>query len=98
MALLLPYVVSPLAMTSIIVLAVTHKGWGWSALVALAYVAVAASNLLTMLALTYVLHRVPRTWIEVADRLLGLPLAAVGVGLLIVGLEGMSVIARSTDP
>ncbi|GAA4622524.1 hypothetical protein GCM10023196_015070 [Actinoallomurus vinaceus] len=97
-ALLLPYVVSPLAMTSIIVLAVTHKGWGWSALVALAYAAVAASNLLTMLALTYVLHRVPRTWIEVAGRLLGLLLAAVGVELLIVGLEGMGVIARSARP
>ncbi|GAB3975070.1 hypothetical protein GCM10029978_058250 [Actinoallomurus acanthiterrae] len=98
MALLLPYVVSPLAMTSIIVLAVTHKGWVWSALVASAYVAVAASNLLTMLALTYVLHRVPRTWIEVAGRLLGLLLAAVGVELLIVGLEGMGVIARSNRP
>ncbi|MCO6003895.1 hypothetical protein NE236_02785 [Actinoallomurus purpureus] len=98
MALLLPYVASPLAMTSVIVLAVTRNGWWWPALVALAYLAVVAANLVTMLALTYVLHWVPRTWIEVGGRLLGLLLAAVGVDLAIVGLQAMGIIARSGHP
>ncbi|GAA4602684.1 MarC family protein [Actinoallomurus liliacearum] len=98
MALLLPYIVSPLAMTSIIVLTVTRPGWVWPPLVAVAYAAVAASNLLTMLVLTYVLHRVPRMWVEVAGRLLGLLLAAVGVDLVIVGLRTMGVVGIPGHP
>jgi multiple antibiotic resistance protein len=88
---LLPYVVSPLTMTSIIVLA-GRGGWRWSAIVALAYVAVVAINLLTMLLLTYVLHWIPRTLIEVTGRLLGLLLAAVGVELVVDGLDTMGLV------
>lgn len=92
-ALLLPYIASPLALTSLIVLSALKGGWGWSAVVALAYLGVAAINLGVLLALTLVVHRVPGTWVEVAARVLGLLLAGVGVELLIDGLTTMRVIS-----
>lgn len=90
--LLIPFVASPLAMTSVIVLAEFGDGWAWSVKVALVYVIVIAIDLVTLQLLTLVLHRLPRSGIEVAGRLLGLLLATVGVELLIDGLALMGVI------
>lgn len=96
--LLVPFVVSPLAMTSIIVLAEFGSGWKWSATVAVAYLAVIMIDLATVLGLTLVLHRIPQTLIEVAGRLLGLLLAAIGVELLLDGLNLMGVIHLKVRP
>lgn len=92
-ALLLPYVASPLALSSLIVLSALRDGWGWSVVIALAYLGVAALNLVVMLALTVFVHRIPGTWVEVAGRVLGLLLAGVGVELIIDGLATIKVIS-----
>ncbi len=92
-ALLLPFVASPLALSSLIVLSMLKGGWGWSAAIALAYLGVAAIDLIVMLGLTLVVHRVPGTWVEVAGRVLGLLLAGVGVELLVDGLAAIRVIS-----
>lgn len=90
--LLLPFVVSPLTMSSIIVLTEFDSGWGWSVRIAVAYLAVASIDLAMVLGLTYVLHRVPQTLVEVVGRLLGLLLATIGVELLFDGLALMGVV------
>lgn len=51
-----------------------------------------------MPALTYVVHRVPRAWVEVGGRLLGRLPAAAGVDLVIVGLQTMGLIVRRGHP
>jgi small neutral amino acid transporter SnatA (MarC family) len=92
-ALLLPYIASPLALTSVIVLSALKGGWGWSAAIAVAYLCVAAVNLVVLLGLTLVVHRLPGTWVEVAGRVLGLLLAGVGVELLFDGLATIKAIS-----
>lgn len=94
-ALLLPYIASPLALSSVIVLSALTGGWGWSAAIALAYLGVAAINLVVMLGLTLVVHRVPGTWVEVAGRVLGLLLAGVGVELILDGLATIKVVSTA---
>lgn len=91
-ALLLPYVASPLGLSSIIVLSAVKIDWRWSGLIALIYVGVTVINLVSMLGLTYVLHRLPRTSVEVASRVLGLLLAAIGVELIVEGVSAVGLL------
>ena len=91
-ALLVPFVVSPLGVTAVLVQALTTDSWGWRGTVAGAYAAVAVINTVCMLVLAPVMRRVPTTTLEVLSRLLGLLLAAVGVELFLHGLAGLDLL------
>jgi multiple antibiotic resistance protein len=85
--LLLPYVVSPLAVTAVLVESMTKEGWGWRSSVVASFVAVAVIDAICMVATTGLLRRVHTTTLEMGSRLLGLLLAAVGVELFLTGLD-----------
>lgn len=87
--LLLPFMVSPLAMTALLLEAVERSDWAWRATVGGAYVAVIAVDLLSVLLLTRVLQRTHHNTIELLGRLLGLLLAAVAVELVLYGAEAL---------
>ncbi|MCD0485813.1 MarC family protein [Streptacidiphilus sp. ASG 303] len=89
--LLLPYIVSPLAMTALLLESTARNDWTWRAVVGGAYVAVVAIDLLCVLLLNRVLQATHHTTVELLARLLGLLLAAVGVDLVLDGLEGLAV-------
>ncbi|RAG82626.1 MarC family protein [Streptacidiphilus pinicola] len=85
--LLLPYVVSPLAVTAVLVESLSREGWGWRSSVVASFVAVAAIDAVCMVATTGLLRKVHTTTLEMCSRLLGLLLAAVGVELFLTGLD-----------
>ncbi|WP_037604150.1 MarC family protein [Streptacidiphilus rugosus] len=85
--LLLPYVVSPLAVTAVLVESLDREGWAWRSSVVGSFVAVAAINAVCMVATTGLLRKVHTTTLELCSRLLGLLLAAVGVELFLTGLD-----------
>ncbi|MDV5147114.1 MarC family protein [Streptomyces sp. SBC-4] len=87
--LLTPYVVSPLAMTAILIGSASGDSFGWRSTVVLAYAAVIALDLACVLLLAGVLRRAQGTTIELLGRLLGLLLAAVGVDLVLNGLADL---------
>ncbi|MFB9390015.1 MarC family protein [Streptomyces coeruleoprunus] len=89
--LLMPYVVSPLAMTGLLVEAAARDSWTWRSTVVAAYVAVLALDLLCVLLLARLLQRTHHATIELLGRLLGLLLAAVGVDLILDGLADLGV-------
>jgi multiple antibiotic resistance protein len=89
--LLLPYIASPLAITAVMVESLEKDTWSWHSTIAGAYLAVALINCVCVLALSSLLRRSHRTSLEVLSRLLGLLLAAVGVELLLAGLESLGV-------
>ncbi|MFE7327944.1 MarC family protein [Streptomyces sp. NPDC057565] len=89
--LMLPYVASPLAVTAVLVGALTKDSWGWRTTMAGAYAAVAAIDCLCVLLLARVLKSTHQTSLEVLSRLLGLILAAVGVELFLGGLHALGV-------
>ncbi|MER7669023.1 MarC family protein [Kitasatospora sp. NPDC096128] len=89
--LLLPYIASPLAITAVLVASLNRDDWGWKAAVAGAYVGVAVLNYLCVAVLAPLMKRTHSTSLEVASRLLGLLLAAVGVELFLEGLAGLGV-------
>ncbi|WP_329622219.1 MarC family protein [Streptomyces sp. NBC_01255] len=89
--LLTPYVVSPLAMTAILIGGASGDSFGWRSTVVLAYAAVIALDLACVLLLAGVLRRAQGTTIELLGRLLGLLLAAVGVDLVLNGLAELGV-------
>ncbi|WP_055589461.1 MarC family protein [Peterkaempfera griseoplana] len=95
--LLLPFIVSPLAMTAVLLESAARNGWAWRATVGGAYVAVIAVDLLCVLLLTRVLQRTHHAAIEVLGRLLGLLLAAVGVDLVLDGVGALGVPLESRD-
>ncbi|MBV9858046.1 MAG: MarC family protein [Streptosporangiaceae bacterium] len=90
--LLLPFVVSPLAVTAVLVEALYRGTWGWRSTVVGAFAAVAVINLTCMLLLAPVVRRAHTTALEVLSRLLGMLLAAVGVELFLLGLSGLGVL------
>jgi multiple antibiotic resistance protein len=96
--LLLPFVVSPLGVTAVLVDALSGSSWGWRSTTAGAYAAVVAINLGCMLALAPLMRRAQTTVLEVVlevlSRLLGLLLAAVAVELFLEGLAGLGVLHR----
>ncbi|MEU7075368.1 MarC family protein [Streptomyces narbonensis] len=89
--LLMPYVVSPLAMTAVLVEAAARDSFSWRSTVVGAYVSVIALDLVCILLLARLLRRAQRTTIELLGRLLGLLLAAVGVDLVLDGLYDLGV-------
>ncbi|WP_175407934.1 MarC family protein [Streptomyces sp. TRM64462] len=90
-ALLIPYVVSPLAMTGLLVEASARDSWTWRSTVVGAYLSVIVLDLVCVLALARLLRRTHHATIELAGRLLGLLLAAVGVDLALDGLSDLGV-------
>ncbi|MEU5214654.1 MarC family protein [Streptomyces sp. NPDC020807] len=89
--LLMPYIVSPLAMTAVLIEAAARTSFSWRSTVVGAYVAVIALDLVCVLLLTRVLRRTHHATIELLSRLLGLLLAAVGVDLVLDGLADLGV-------
>ncbi|MER5965157.1 MarC family protein [Streptomyces sp. NPDC002057] len=89
--LLMPYVVSPLAMTAVLIEAAARDSFSWRSTVVGAYVAVIALDLICVLLLARVLRRTHHATIELLGRLLGLLLAAVGVDLILDGLADLGV-------
>ncbi|MCS0635308.1 MarC family protein [Streptomyces sp. LP05-1] len=89
--LLMPYVVSPLAMTGVLIEASARDSWTWRSTVVAAYVTVIALDLACVLLLARVLRRTHHATIELLGRLLGLLLAAVGVDLFLDGLSALGV-------
>ncbi|MFE8939585.1 MarC family protein [Streptomyces sp. NPDC007872] len=89
--LLMPYVVSPLAMTAVLIEAAARDTFSWRSTVVGAYVTVIALDLICVLLLTRVLLHTHHATIELLGRLLGLLLAAVGVDLVLDGLSDLGV-------
>ncbi|MET9722417.1 MarC family protein [Streptomyces zaomyceticus] len=89
--LLMPYVVSPLAMTAVLIEAAARDSYSWRSTVVGAYVSVIALDLVCVLLLARILRRTHHATIELLGRLLGLLLAAVGVDLVLDGLADLGV-------
>ncbi|MFJ8584650.1 MarC family protein [Streptomyces sp. NPDC093595] len=89
--LLMPYIVSPLAMTAVLIEAAERDSWTWRSTVVGAYVTVLVLDLVCVLVLANVLRRTHHATIELLGRLLGLLLAAVGVDLVLDGLTDLGV-------
>ncbi|MEW1700073.1 MarC family protein [Streptomyces sp. NPDC091278] len=89
--LLVPYVVSPLALTAVLIEGAARDSFSWRSTVVGAYVSVIALDLICVLLLTRVLRRTHHATIELLARLLGLLLAAVGVDLVLDGLAALGV-------
>ncbi|SEG76575.1 multiple antibiotic resistance protein [Actinacidiphila yanglinensis] len=89
--LLMPFVVSPLALTAILIEASERDSWSWRGTVVGAYDTVILFDLACVLVLAPLLRRTHHTTIELLGRLLGLLLAAVGVDLVLDGLAALGV-------
>jgi multiple antibiotic resistance protein len=89
--LLLPYIVSPLAVTAELVESLDEDTWSWRTTVALMYLAVLVVDFLCIVVLIPLLPRIHVTALEVLSRVLGLLLAAVGVEVFLHGLEALGV-------
>ncbi|MFE0174728.1 MarC family protein [Streptomyces sp. NPDC059002] len=89
--LLMPFIVSPLAMTAVLIEAAARDSWSWRSTVVGAYVTVIVLDLLCVVLLAPILRRTHHATIELLGRLLGLLLAAVGVDLVLDGLAALGV-------
>jgi multiple antibiotic resistance protein len=89
---LLPWVVSPLAVAAVLEESLLAHGWGDRWEVAAAFALVAVLNAVSGVVLGPLLGRTHDTVLEVFSRLLGVLLAAVGVQLFLVGLTTLGVI------
>jgi multiple antibiotic resistance protein len=93
-ALALPYIVTPLGVTAVLVESLSGAGLRWRSLVAASYVAVAALDLVCMLLLGPIVRRLHPSVREVLSRLLGLLLAGVGITIFLQGLAALGVLPR----
>ncbi|MFG1810851.1 MarC family protein [Streptomyces sp. NPDC049040] len=93
--LLMPYVVSPLAMTAVLIEAAERNDWGWRGTVVVAFISVIAVDLACILLLGPLLQRAHTAIVELVARLVGLLLAAVGVDLVLDGLFDLGVTTLS---
>ncbi len=89
--LLLPLVVSPLGVAAILEESITASDWGARWVVAGAYAAVVAVDLVAAVTLAPLMRRAQATPLEVLSRLLGILLSAVGVSLFLHGLSVLGV-------
>ncbi len=89
---LLPFVVSPLAIAADLLESLTAPGWAHRWEVAGAFIAVALVNLVFAWALAPVIGRMHEIVLDVLSRLLGVLLAAVGVQLFLEGLAALGVL------
>lgn len=87
----MPYVVSPLAMTAVLIEGAARDSWTWRSTVVGAYVTVIVVDLLCVVVPARILSRTHHATIELLGRLLGLLLAAVGVDLVLDGLTSLGV-------
>jgi multiple antibiotic resistance protein len=94
--LLLPYVVSPLAVTADLVEALNQDTWEWRSVVAGVFAAVALINAVCMVVLAPLVRRANPTVLEVLSRLLGLLLVALGVEIFLMGLHGLGLLPGTT--
>jgi len=90
-AMLLPFVVSPLAIAADLEVSLSAADWGARWVVAGAFALVALVDALLAVVFAPVLRRTNESILEVLSRLLGILLAAVGVQLFLHGLETLGV-------
>jgi small neutral amino acid transporter SnatA (MarC family) len=90
-AMLLPFVVSPLAVAADLEVSLSASDWGARWVVAGAFALVALVDALCAVIFAPVLRRTHESVLEVLSRLLGILLAAVGVQLFLHGLETLGV-------
>jgi multiple antibiotic resistance protein len=90
--LLLPWVVSPLAVAAVLEESLLARGWNDRWEVAGAFALIALLNAVSGITLGPLLGRTHDNVLEVFSRLLGVLLAAVGVQLFLVGLTTLGVI------
>lgn len=95
--LLVPFVVSPLAMTALLIEASARSTWTWRSTVAGAYVTVIVLDLICVLLLERVLRATHHATVELLSRLLGLLLAAVSIDLVLDALGALGVVALTHD-
>lgn len=91
-AMLLPFVVSPLAVAADLEESLAASHWGARWTVAGAFALVALVDATCALAIAPVLRHAHESLLEVLSRLLGILLAAVGVGLFLDGLTALGVL------
>jgi len=91
-AMLLPFVVSPLAVAADLEESLSAGGWGGRWVVAGAFALVALLDALCALIFAPVLRRTHESILEVLSRLLGILLAAVGVQVFLSGLTTLGVL------
>jgi multiple antibiotic resistance protein len=91
-AMLLPFVVSPLAVAADLEESLAADGWGARWVVAGAFALVALIDALLAVIFANVLRRTHESILEVLSRLLGILLAAVGVQLFLAGLTTLGVL------
>ena len=89
--LLLPLTVSPLGVAAVLEESLTAHGWGGRWVVAGAYAAVVAIDLIAALTLAPLMRRAHAMSLEVLSRLLGILLSAVGVTLFLQGLSELGI-------
>jgi multiple antibiotic resistance protein len=89
--LLLPFIVSPLGVAAAMESSLTAHDWKARGVVAGAYAAVAAVDLIVVLTCTPLMPRAHPTSLEFLSRLLGVLLTAVGVALFLQGLSSLGV-------
>ncbi|MGH3295246.1 MAG: MarC family protein [Trebonia sp.] len=92
---LLPFVVSPLAIAADLEVSLSAGDWGARWVVAGAFALVALVDALCAVVFAPVLRRTHESILEVLSRLLGILLAAVGVQLFLHGLETLGVLHTS---
>jgi multiple antibiotic resistance protein len=90
-AMLLPFVVSPLAVAADLEVSLSASDWGARWVVAGAFALVALVDALCAVIFAPVLRRTHESILEVLSRLLGILLAAVGVQLFLHGLATLGV-------
>ena len=90
-AMLLPFVVSPLAVAADLEVSLSASDWGARWVVAGAFALVALVDALCAVIFAPVLRRAHESILEVLSRLLGILLAAVGVQLFLHGLATLGV-------
>lgn len=93
---LLPFVVSPLAVAAALQDSLTAGTWHGRWIVASAFAVVAVIDAACAVVLAPVLRRTHESVLEVLSRLLGILLAAVGVGLFINGLTTLGVLGGAS--
>jgi len=93
--LMLPWVVSPLAVAAVLEESLIAANWGARWVVAIAFALIAILNAVFGIVLGPLLGRTHDNVLEVFSRLLGILLAAVGVQLFLIGLTTLGVIHSS---
>jgi multiple antibiotic resistance protein len=91
-AMLLPFVVSPIAIAADLEVSISAGGWGGRWTVAGAFALVALVDMLLTWVFAPLLRRMHESILEVLSRLLGTLLAAVGVGVFLDGLTALGVL------